>query len=295
MLVQVKPEWLKIRPPTTEKFSEIKKAILDSGLSTVCQEAHCPNMSECWSGGTATFMVLGDTCTRGCKFCNVKTAYPAKPLDPEEPKKIAELLKKWKLDYIVITSVDRDDLSDQGAGHFAECIRESKKINPKLLVEVLIPDFRGNEKCLDIIIDAKPEVIAHNVETVERLQKKVRDPRASYNQSLSVLEYIKNNSPEIYTKSSLMLGFGESQDEVIQTMKDLKNIDVSILTFGQYLRPSMSHIEVTEYVNPEKFNYFKKIGEELGFLYVASGPFVRSSYKAGELFIKNIINSKSLL
>src|SRR3989344_3638613 len=188
-----KPQWLKIRPPT-EKYEEIKKTIRKNDLHTVCEESHCPNMSECWSGGTATFMVMGDTCTRACKFCAVKTGYPAMPLDPEEPIKLANVVKEWKLNYIVITSVDRDDLKDQGAGHFASCIREIKKANPDIVVEVLIPDFRGNEECIKTIIDAGPDVIAHNIETVERLQRQVRDPRANYKQSMFVLDYVKKTN-----------------------------------------------------------------------------------------------------
>ncbi|MFH1977982.1 MAG: lipoyl synthase [Candidatus Aenigmatarchaeota archaeon] len=292
MLVQPKPEWLKIRPPTTEKFANIKEEIKALGLNTVCQEAHCPNMSECWSGGTATFMVMGDTCTRACKFCNVKTTFPAAPLDAEEPRKIASLLTKWNLDYIVLTSVDRDDLADQGAGHFALCVREAKKASPKILVEVLIPDFRGEEKLLDIIINSEPDVIAHNIETVENLQKKVRDPRAGYKQSLNLLEQAKKKDPRVYTKTSLMLGLGETREEVIQTMKDLRRIGVDIITFGQYLRPSEKHLPVEEFVKPEQFNYYKKVAEVMGFLYVASGPFVRSSYRAGELFLKGMLNQK---
>jgi len=284
-----KPDWLKIRPPTSKKFEEIKEIVKDIHLHTVCQESHCPNMSECWSGGTATFMVLGDTCTRACKFCNVKTKFPAHPPDETEPQKIADTLKKWKLDYIVITSVDRDDLSDQGSGHFAKCIQEAKNVNPKLLIEVLIPDFRGDENCLDTVIKAKPDVIAHNLETVKSLQNKVRDPRASYDQSLRVLEHIKKKNPDIHTKSSLMLGLGETDAEVIRAMRDLRKIGVSFLTLGQYLRPSMKNLPVVEYVHPEKFEYFKEIGEDLGFLYVASGPLVRSSYRAGEFFIKSVI------
>lgn len=285
-----KPEWLKIRPPSG-KFKEVKQTLKELGLVTVCEEAHCPNLAECWSGGTATFMVLGDTCTRACKFCNVKTGFPAKPVDPEEPYKLAEAIKKWGLNYIVITSVDRDDLIDQGAGHFARCIKIIKQKIPDILIEVLIPDFRGDVDCLKKIVKAKPDVIDHNVETVERLQKTIRDPRANYNQSLSVLKNVKKLDKTIYTKSSIMLGLGEKEDEVIQTMKDLRKIDVDVFTLGQYLRPSNWHIAVNEYVNPDSFDYFKKKGEELGFKYVASGPFVRSSYRAGEFFIKNMVKN----
>lgn len=284
-----KPEWLKILPPTTEKFHDLKLILSEHNLHTVCEEAHCPNMSECWSGGTATFMVMGDTCTRACKFCAVKTGYPAVPLNENEPENIAKAISKMNLDYVVITSVDRDDLPDQGAGHFAECITRIKEKDPQIIVEVLIPDFRGNTKLIDKIIEAKPHVIAHNVETVRRLQSKIRDPRANYEQSLSVLEYVKQANPKIYTKSSIMLGLGEQDGEVLETMKDLRAICADILTIGQYLRPSSWHLAVEEFVPPEKFDWFKEEAEKLGFLYVASGPFVRSSYRAGELFIKNIL------
>ena len=292
-LVLNKPVWLKIRPPNTESFPEIKKIINNYKLHTVCQEAHCPNMSKCWSGETATFMVMGDTCTRACKFCAIKTAFPAPPLDIDEPRKLAEALSKMKLDYAVITSVDRDDLIDQGSLHFAACIAEIKSRMPEMIVEVLIPDFRGKDNLIQNIVDAKPDVIAHNVETVKSLQRKIRDPRANYEQSLHVLDYAKKADSSIHTKSALMLGLGEKDEEVIEVMKDLRKIRVTILTFGQYLRPSDWHVPLVEYVTPEKFEYFKKKGEEMGFAYVASGPFVRSSYRAGELFIKNIVKNNS--
>ncbi len=284
----VKPPWLKIRPPTGQ-FSDVKQTLRRLNLVTVCEEAHCPNISECWSGGTATFMVLGDTCTRGCRFCHVKHARVGRELDPNEPRKIAEAVAEWKLDYIVITSVDRDDLPDQGAGHFAACIRAIKEKSPSVIVEVLVPDFRGNVDCLKTIIAAGPEVIAHNIETVKRLQRTVRDMRAGYEQSLFVLKTIKDLSPQTYTKSSVMVGLGETDAEVEQALRDLRSIGVDVVTFGQYLQPSKRHIQLQEYVPLEKFNYYKQLAEQMGFLYCASGPFVRSSYKAGELFLKNTI------
>ena len=288
-----KPEWLKIRLVTTDNFSNIKQTIKTHNLHTVCEEAHCPNISECWNGGTATFMLMGDTCTRGCKFCAVKTGNPMKKLDAEEPKKLAQALAEIKLfDYVVLTSVNRDDLEDGGASHFAECIKEIKKAYPKVIVEVLIPDFKGDIEALKKIVDAKPEVIAHNIETVERLQKRVRDVRANYKQSLSVLENVKKLNPKIYTKSSIMVGLEENDEEIIQSMKDLRAINVDILTIGQYLRPTDWHIAVNKYIPPEKFEYFKQKALELGFLFCASGPFVRSSYRAGELFIKNHLNKR---
>ena len=285
-----KPQWLKIRLTTTDDFISIKNTLKQHTLHTVCEEAHCPNISECWNTGTATFMLMGNVCTRGCKFCAVKIGNPMKKLDSEEPKKLAKALAEIKLfDYVVLTSVNRDDLEDGGSAHIAECIKEIKKSYPEIIVEVLIPDFKGDINALRRIVDAKPEVIAHNIETVERLQRKVRDTRANYKQSLAVLENAKKINPKIYTKSSIMLGLGENDEEVIQAMKDLRAIHVDILTLGQYLRPSDWHIPISEFVAPEKFEYFRQKALELGFLLCASGPFVRSSYKAGELFMKNVI------
>lgn len=287
---QGKPEWLKIRPPTTEKFSAIKETLRRHSLHTVCEESHCPNIPECWSGGTATFMVMGDTCTRGCRFCEVKSSGSPLPLDPFEPENLAHAVAEMGLDYVVVTSVDRDDLPDQGSGHFAECIRAIKSHDSQILVEVLVPDFRGDLECLRKVVEARPEVIAHNVETVPRLQSVVRDRRANYRQSLSVLRDVKRINSEIFTKSSLIVGFGETDREVIHLMKDLRVIDVDFLTIGQYLRPSDWHLPVAEYVPPEKFEFFRMIGEDLGFKYVAAGPFVRSSYRAGELFVKSLMD-----
>ena len=282
-----KPEWLKIKPPT-EKYGEVKQIIQEYKLHTVCQEAHCPNMSECWSGGTATFMLMGDTCTRGCRFCAVKSGKPFS-LDKEEPQKLAQALKQLNIfEYIVLTSVNRDDLLDGGASHFASCIQEIKNQIPSLMIEVLIPDFQGDEKALQKIIETQPTVIAHNIETVERLQKKIRDRRANYQQSLTVLENIKKYNKTIYTKSSLMLGLGEQEEEVLKTMDDLREKRVDIITFGQYLRPTTKHIAVEEYVPPERFKYFQKEALKKGFIYCASGPFIRSSYRAAELFLQGI-------
>ncbi|HIG98923.1 TPA: lipoyl synthase [Candidatus Woesearchaeota archaeon] len=289
-----KPGWFRIRPPT-KTFSELKGLVTHFGLHTVCQEAHCPNMAECWSGGTATFMVLGDTCTRGCKFCAVKTGNPKGVVNAEEPSLLAQcvkamnLLGKERISYVVITSVDRDDLPDQGAGHFASCVREVKNANRDIRVEVLTPDFRGNPDCVRTVVDAFPDVFGHNLETVRRLQGKVRDPRAGYEQSLSVLAAAKEINPNLLTKSSMMLGLGETEEETIEAMKDLRHAGVDMLMLGQYLRPSAFHVPVAEYMPPEKFNKLKLAGESLGFRYVAAGPFVRSSYRAGELFVKNIL------
>jgi len=287
-----KPDWLGMRLTLTDEFKEVKQTLRELGIVTVCEEAHCPNIPECWSGGTATFMVLGDTCTRGCRFCHVKKRIRGQPVDEKEPEKLAEAVKRWKLDYIVVTSVDRDDLPDQGAQHFAKCIKKLKEQD--ILVEVLIPDFRGNIECLRIISAAGPDVIAHNIETVERLQKKVRDPRAGYKQSLEVLESVKKINPKIYTKSSIMLGLGETQEEVEQAMQDLRETGVDFITLGQYLRPSERQVEVQEYVKPEIFKKYEQLANKLGFKYAAAGPFVRSSYRAGELFIKNMLKKEEV-
>jgi lipoic acid synthetase len=287
-----KPDWLKMRPPSGQRFTEIKSSLRDRDLHTVCEEANCPNMGECWSGrdgpGTATFMLMGDRCSRGCNFCDVQTG-GMDPLDPAEPTKVAEAVAEIGLDYVVLTSVDRDDLPDQGAGHFAETIREIKSRHPGILVEVLIPDFQGERRLVRKIIDAEPDVVAHNVETVERLQWPVRDRRAGYEQSLSVLEQVADES-DIYTKTSLMLGVGEYDHEIYQTLSDLREADVDIVTLGQYLQPSRSHLDVFDYVHPDAFETWRRVAEdELGFLYCASGPMVRSSYRAGELFVDAVL------
>lgn len=286
---QPKPPWLKVRLPMSENHGHIKEVLRQRKLVTVCEEAHCPNIGECWATGTATFMLMGDTCTRGCRFCAVKTGNPRQFLDKDEPLKIAEAVAEMNLDYVVLTSVDRDDLPDGGAEHFAQTIRAIKQAQPKVIVEVLIPDFQNNIDSINQIIDAKPEVIAHNIETVSRLTRRVRDVRSTYPQSLSVLQKIKEIDPSRFTKSSIMLGLGESTQEIIETMKDLRQVGVDVLTLGQYLQPSRKHIAVEEFVTPDQFDSLGKEAENLGFLYVASGPLVRSSYKAGEFFIRNII------
>ena len=290
-----KPDWLKMRPPSGERFTEIKDILRERDLHTVCEEASCPNMGECWSGrdgpGTATFMLMGERCSRGCNFCDVKTG-GMEPLDENEPENVAAAVTEVGLDYVVLTSVDRDDLPDQGAGHFARTIREIKKRDSDVLVEVLIPDFQGEEQLVRKIIDAEPDVIAHNVETVERLQWPVRDRRAGYEQSLSVLRQAAEES-DAFTKTSIMLGVGEYHHEIYQTMRDLRSAGVDIVTFGQYLQPSRSHLEVSEFVHPDVFDTYQQIAEdELEFLYCASGPMVRSSYRAGELFVESILRGE---
>jgi len=287
-----KPEWLKMRPPSGERFTEIKETLRDHDLHTVCEEASCPNLGECWSGrsgpGTATFMLMGDRCSRGCNFCDIETG-GMEPLDPDEPANVASAVAEIGLEYVVLTSVDRDDLPDQGAGHFAETIREIKRRDPSILVEVLIPDFQGEDELVRKIIDAEPDVIAHNIETVERLQWPVRDRRAGYEQSLSVLRQAAREG-DAYTKTSLMLGVGEYDHEIYQTLRDLRAVDVDVVTLGQYLQPSRSHLEVSEFVHPDAFDTWKRVAEEeLDFQYCASGPMVRSSYRAGELFIESVL------
>jgi lipoic acid synthetase len=283
-----KPVWLRVRPPAGENYTNVKQSLRLLNLHTVCEEARCPNISECWGTGTATIMIMGDICTRGCRFCAVNSGKPFL-LDAGEPERVAKAIKEWGLRYVVITSVCRDDLEDEGAEHIAKTIKAIKLLCPTTIVESLIPDFRGDESSIKEIIKSEPKVISHNIETVQRLTPKVRDARASYEQSLLVLKKIKDINSMIYTKSSIMLGLGEAEDEVIQTIKDLKSVGVSILTIGQYLQPTPKHLPVIEFITPEKFNWFREITEQIGFVYVASGPLIRSSYRAGEVFLgKNL-------
>lgn len=287
-----KPDWLKVRAPGGENYTKLKDMMRERKLATVCEEARCPNIGECWGGGTATIMVMGDTCTRGCRFCNVKTAKFPGALDPMEPENVAKSLQDMNVHYVVLTTVDRDDLPDQGASHFAEIIRAVKRVNPKLKIEALGGDFQGREDLLNILLGANGiDVFAHNIETVERLTPKVRDRRATYRQSLEVLANAKKTG--IVTKSSIMLGLGETEEEVVTAMKDLRAVGVDIFTLGQYLRPTSWHLEVDEYVSPEQFRRYKEIGQELGFRYVASGPLVRSSYRAGEFFIQAFLEERA--
>lgn len=278
-----KPEWLKIKPPTTDKFKLIKSKLAKLNLHTVCQESHCPNQAECWSSGTATIILMGDVCTRACRFCSTKTGKP-KELDQKEPKNVVEIVKLLNLDYVVLTSVTRDDLKDGGAEHFAKCIKAIKGNSPKILVEVLIPDYSSEQ--LKILLDANPDVVAHNIETVERLSSGIRDARAGFQKSLDVLKNVKKIDSNILTKSALMVGMGESNREVVRAMERLRQNHVELLTIGQYLAPSEKHAPVIEYVSPKIFKYYEKQGYTLGFKHIASGPFVRSSYKAGETAVK---------
>jgi len=332
-----KPSWLKAKPATSPKYHELRSTVRSLGLATVCEEAKCPNIGDCWGGGgsksdimdinsagdeeeqeflkhygtaTATIMIMGDTCTRGCSFCAVKTSRKPPPLDVDEPSKVAQAVSSWGLDYVVLTSVDRDDLEDQGAGHFRKVVQRLKELNTsttnnnngdgetkkkQLIVEALTPDFCGQLDLVTQVATSGLDVYAHNIETVERLTPRVRDRRAGYQQSLQVLSHVKNvtANTDVLTKTSIMLGLGETDEEIRTTLQDLRNHDVDVVTFGQYLQPSRRHLPVKEYVTPEKFEEWKIEAEEVfGFKYCASGPLVRSSYKAGEFFLKNMVREK---
>jgi len=280
-----KPDWLKVRLPRGDGYQRVRDIVRKTGLATVCEEARCPNIAECWGTGTATVMLMGEVCTRACRFCHVKVGAPP-PLDPHEPENLARAVKELALEYIVVTSVNRDDRSDGGASHFAAAITALKRESPDTTVEVLIPDFQGVESSLEIVARARPHVVAHNVETVERLTPHVRDRRATYRQSLDVLAYLKGRPEKLYTKSSIMLGLGETDQELDQTFRDLRSVGVDVLTLGQYLQPSQYHLRVERFVPPAEFDRYKQIAQGHGFLYVASGPLVRSSYRAAEFFMK---------
>jgi len=286
-----KPGWLRVGVPGGERYGQVRDTLRGLQLHTVCAEARCPNVAECWGVGTATVMLMGDTCTRGCRFCQIKTAARPPALDADEPRHVADAVRQLHLDYVVVTSVDRDDLPDGGATHFAEAIRRLKEI-PGLLVEVLTPDFQGDAEAVRTVGRAAPDVFASNIETVRRLTPAVRDGRAGYDQTLGVLARMKLDFPGVVTKSSIMVGLGESAAEVEQAMQDLRAVGVDILTLGQYLRPSAWHLPVVEFVTPEAFGGFERLGREHGFRYVASGPLVRSSYRAGELFVKGMLEGR---
>ena len=276
-----KPEWLKVRAPGSPNYLRLKKLMREQGLHTVCEEAHCPNIGECWESGTATFMILGDVCTRACKYCAVAHGMPTE-LDWDEPRRVADSVVAMGLEHAVITSVNRDELADGGAAIYAECIRQIHARQPGCSVEVLIPDLKGHEDALRKVIQAKPEILAHNVDTVERLMRAVR-PGARYWRSISVLGAVKRMDASMLTKSAIILGMGETEDEIFRTMRDLREAAVDILTLGQYLRPSEHHIPLDRWVTPDEFHRWKTIGErELGFRHVESGPLVRSSYHAKE-------------
>ncbi|TPX10598.1 uncharacterized protein E0L32_008484 [Thyridium curvatum] len=297
------PEWLKTpipNPGANENFRKIKADLRGLNLHTVCEEARCPNISECWGGSnkaeaTATIMLMGDTCTRGCRFCSVKTSRTPPPLDPHEPEHTAEALARWGLGYVVLTTVDRDDLIDGGARHLAETIRKIKAKSPTLLVETLTGDFLGDLDMVKIVAESGLDVFAHNIETVEGLTPYVRDRRATFRQSLKVLEHVKKVRGEgnIITKTSMMLGLGETEEEIWDALRELRKINVDVVTFGQYMRPTKRHMKVEKYVTPDEFDLWKQRALDMGFLYCASGPLVRSSYKAGEAFIENVLRKRA--
>ncbi len=282
-MIARKPEWLKVKLPSGANYEKLRAIVRERGLHTVCQEAMCPNIAECWGVGTGTFMILGDTCTRGCRFCNVKTGHP-NPIDPLEAFKLAQSIEDLGLNYAVITCVDRDDLQDGGALQMAEAIRAIHHRTPHVKVEVLTSDYRGDVKALRTVIDADPEVFAHNIETTRALTPHVRDRRCGYDQSLAVLANAKAMRPDKFTKSSIMLGLSESDEDVLQAARDLRNVGVDIITFGQYLQPTHRHLKVVEFVTPEKFRWFAQAVKPMGFHQVVSGPLVRSSYHAEQAF-----------
>mmetsp|Transcript_37424 Transcript_37424/g.81784 ORF Transcript_37424/g.81784 Transcript_37424/m.81784 type:complete len:354 (-) Transcript_37424:476-1537(-) len=294
-----KPAWLTKANPGltadgTRTYERLKKTVKSLKLATVCQEAKCPNMGECWAGGTATIMVMGDTCTRACRFCSVKTSKAPPPLDPGEPEHVAKAVAEWGLNYVVLTTVDRDDLPDQGAEHLAKTVSFLREKQPKLLVETLLGDFQGNHDLVAHVVQSGMDVYAHNIETVERTTPQVRDRRAAYRQSLGVLEAAKAARDGVVTKSSIMVGCGESNDEVKQTLRDLRAAGVDIVTLGQYLQPTKGHMKVGRYVDPLEFEEYREYADSLGFAYCASGPLVRSSYRAGEFFVESMLRKRRM-
>jgi lipoic acid synthetase len=288
-----KPEWLKVRAPSGESYARIQALRRTLRLATVCEEARCPNLGECWGAGTATFMLLGDTCTRACRFCNVKTGRPGGRTDPDEPKHLAEAVSALDLSYVVLTMVDRDDLPDGGAAHVRACVEAVARARPAIRIEVLMGDFQGREESLAAIAGSPASVLAHNVETVRSRTRRVRDPRSGYELSLAVLARLKSLAPGKLTKSSLMLGLGEREEEVRATLRELRASGVELLTLGQYLQPSPRHLPVLEFVPPQRFEAWREEALGMGFLHCSAGPLVRSSYKAGELFVESHFRARA--
>ena len=282
-----KPRWLRAKMPSGKGYAGTRQIVHEHRLSTVCEESMCPNIGECWNAGTATIMVLGSVCTRACRFCAVDTGNPKGWLDPQEPQNAARAVQLMGLEYVVITSVDRDDLADGGASHYAACVREIKVLNPHTAVEALTPDFDGVREHVEMVVDSGLEVFAQNVETVERLTHPVRDPRAGYDKTVGVLQHAKAHRPDVLTKTSLMLGLGERDKEILETMDDLRAVGVDILTLGQYLRPTPNHLPVDRYVSPAEFAAYREEGLDRGFIEVVAGPMVRSSYRAEQVLQKN--------
>ena len=282
-----KPSWLRVKAEFNPNFHKVKNQVSEKRLNTVCEEAHCPNISQCWSAGTATFMLMGSVCTRACKFCSVDTGNPKGWLDHDEPMNTAKAVQKMGLKYVVLTSVNRDDLPDGGAQHFANTVKLIKELNPKTAVEALTPDFKGLKSSIDTLVNCGLEVFAQNIETVERLTHQVRDIRAGYQQTLDVLSESKKINPDVLTKTSIIVGLGETDSEIEETMDDLIKHNVDILTIGQYLRPTLNHHPIERWVTPEEFEKYREVGLKKGFLEVMSGPMVRSSYRAERALEKN--------
>ena len=281
--IERKPKWLRIKSQNSSKFRELKEIVSHKKLHTVCEEAMCPTIQECWSHGTATFMLLGSVCTRACKFCAVDTGNPKGQIDAKEPEKVANSIAQMNLKYAVLTSVNRDDLEDGGAMHFAQTVVSTKKEAPGVIIEALVPDFLGKRESIETLLDSNVEVFAQNLETVKRLTHQVRDHRAGYEQTLEVLAYAKKYSPKTISKTSLMLGLGESEDELLEAFNDIRSAGVDVLTLGQYMRPTINHLPVEKWYSPEEFLYMKNLALDIGFKEVASGPLVRSSYRADKI------------
>ena len=288
-----KPTWLKVRAPGGPEYTALKARVQRLGLHTVCEEARCPNVGECWAEGTATLMLMGDVCTRGCRFCAVESGKAGRPLEPDDPENVGVAVHEAGLRYVVLTSVNRDDLADQGAHHYAACVRAIKTRRPDILVEVLTPDWQGSPVLCDVLADSGADVLAHNVEVVERLQRTMRDARCAYATSLDTLRHYRARAPDQHTKSSIMLGCGETTEEVMATLRDLREVGVSLVTLGQYLRPTPKHAPVERWVHPDEFALYKREAEAMGFLFAASGPLVRSSYRAGEVFMEGLLRGQS--
>ena len=284
-----KPKWIKTKLPTQKEYGKIQRLLKQQNLHTVCEEAFCPNRTECWESGTATFLLMGPFCTRTCKFCDVQTRNPHQLLDAMEAENLAHAVEEFGFKYVVLTSVTRDDLIDGGAEHLSDCINLVRQKNPEVIIEILIPDFQGNLESLQKLVESKPDIIGHNIETTEILTPIVRDKRASFKQSILVLKNIKILNPQIVTKSSIMLGLGETDEQVSDALQELRRAGVEIVTIGQYLQPSRKHLEVVEFIEPKRFEYWKKKALTMGFLHVASSPLVRSSYRAGEVYAEHFV------
>jgi lipoyl synthase len=280
--VTVKPDWLRVKAPQWERVGNVKEILRDLALNTVCEEASCPNIGECFNAGTATFLIMGPACTRACPYCDIDFEKKPKALDPTEPTRLAEAVRRMQLNHVVITSVNRDDLPDGGASQFVECINAVRSVSPQTTIEVLIPDLCGNWNALEIILQAAPEVLNHNTETISRLYRRVR-PQGNYERTMELLQRSRQISPSTYTKSGIMVGLGETDAEIRQVMRDLRAVDCDILTIGQYLQPSQKHLQVAEFISPEQFAAWKVFGEELGFLQIVSSPLTRSSYHAEQV------------